>query len=43
MKGRPCDMKTGIIDVGGGLRGIYAVGIFDYLMDQKISFDQCVV
>lgn len=32
-------MKTGIIDVGGGLRGIYAVGIFDYLMDQKISFD----
>lgn len=22
-------MKTGVIDVGGGLRGIYAVGIFE--------------
>ena len=32
-------MKTGIVDVGGGLRGIYAVGIFDYCMDNKISFD----
>ncbi|MDD8048208.1 MAG: patatin family protein [Thomasclavelia sp.] len=32
-------MKTGIIDVGGGLRGIYAVGVFDYLMDQGITFD----
>ncbi len=32
-------MKTAIIDPGGGLRGIYAVGIMDYLMDQKITFD----
>ena len=32
-------MKTGVIDVGGGFRGIYAVGVFDYCMDQKISFD----
>ena len=32
-------MKTGIVDVGGGLRGIYAVGILDYCMDQNISFD----
>lgn len=31
--------KTGIIDVGGGLRGIYAAGIFDYLMDNSIAFD----
>ena len=32
-------MKTGVIDVGGGFRGIYAVGVLDYCMDQKISFD----
>ncbi len=32
-------MKTGIIDVGGGFRGIYAVGVLDYCMDQNIKFD----
>lgn len=32
-------IKTGIIDVGGGLRGIYAAGVLDYCMDQKIKFD----
>ncbi len=32
-------MKTGIVDVGGGLRGIYAVGVLDYCMDQGICFD----
>lgn len=32
-------MKTGVIDVGGGLRGIYAAGVFDYCMDQGIHFD----
>ena len=32
-------MKTGVIDVGGGLREIYAVGIFDYCMDHQIHFD----
>ncbi len=32
-------MKTGVIDVGGGLRGIYAAGVLDYCMDQKIWFD----
>ena len=32
-------MKTGVIDVGGGFRGIYAVGVFDYCMEHKISFD----
>ena len=35
-------MKTGIIDVGGGLRGIYAAGIFDYCMDENIRFDVCI-
>lgn len=32
-------MKIGVIDVGGGLRGIYAVGVLDYCMDQGIRFD----
>ena len=35
-------MKTGVIDVGGGMRGIYAAGIFDTCMDKKISFDYCI-
>ena len=32
-------MKTGIIDVGGGMRGIYAAGVFDYCLDHSICFD----
>lgn len=32
-------MKTGVIDVGGGLRGIYAADVFDYCMDHGIHFD----
>lgn len=32
-------MKTGVVDVGGGLRGIYAVGVLDYCMDKGIRFD----
>lgn len=32
-------MKTGVIDVGGGLRGIYAAGVLDYCMDNSIQFD----
>lgn len=32
-------MKIGVIDVGGGLRGIYAVGVFDFCMDHDIHFD----
>ena len=32
-------MKTGIIDVGGGLRGIYAAGVLDYCMERGIGFD----
>lgn len=31
-------MKTGIVDVGGGLRGVYAAGVFDYCMDKGIQF-----
>ena len=32
----------GIIDVGGGMRGIYTAGILDYCMDKGISFDLCI-
>lgn len=32
-------MKLGVVDVGGGLRGIYAAGVFDYCLDRKIHFD----
>lgn len=30
---------TGIIDIGGGLRGIFGAGVFDRLLDENISFD----
>lgn len=33
---------TGIIDVGGGLRGIYGAGVFDYCLDHGIQFDYCI-
>ena len=32
-------MKIGIVDVGGGYRGIYAAGVLDYCLDQGINFD----
>ncbi len=31
--------KTGIIDVGGGLRGAFAAGILEYCLTQEIGFD----
>ena len=34
--------KIGVIDVGGGLRGIYGAGVFDYCLDEGISFDYCL-
>lgn len=33
---------TGIIDVGGGTRGIYGCGVFDRCMDDGISFDYVI-
>ena len=30
-----------VIDVGGGLRGIYAAGVFDTCMEQDVQFDTC--
>lgn len=35
-------MKTGVVDVGGGLRGVYAAGVFDYCLDMGIQFDFCI-
>ncbi len=35
-------MKLGLVDVGGGLRGVYAAGVLDFCMEQKISFDCCI-
>ena len=33
----------GIIDVGGGMRGAFTAGLYDYLNDQKVQpFDYCV-
>lgn len=32
-------MKLGFVDVGGGTRGIYGAGVFDYLMDKGIEGD----
>ena len=29
---------VGVIDVGGGLRGIYGAGVFDWCMDHDIRF-----
>lgn len=34
--------KSGIIDVGGGMRGIYADGVFDRCMDEGIVFDLAI-
>ncbi len=35
-------MKTGVIDVGGGFRGIYACGALDYCLDNNIKFDLAI-
>ena len=32
----------GVVDVGGGERGIYGAGVFDWCMEQGVSFDCCV-
>lgn len=32
-------MKIGVIDVGGGFRGIYAAGVLDYCLDYEVIFD----
>lgn len=34
--------KTCLIDIGGGLRGIYATGVLDRLMDEGVQVDLCI-
>lgn len=35
-------MRLGVVDIGGGLRGIYAAGVFDCFLDTEIKFDFCI-
>ncbi len=35
-------MKIGVLDVGGGFRGIYATGVLDYCQDNGIEFDLAI-
>ena len=32
----------GVVDVGGGLRGIYGAGILDFCLQNNIHFDYCI-
>lgn len=34
--------KVGLIDVGGGMRGIYGAGVLDCFLDDNIEFDYCI-
>lgn len=34
--------KIGIIDVGGGLRGAFGAGVFDYLIEKDIVIPYCI-
>lgn len=33
---------VGILDVGGGMRGVYTAGIYDYLLDKGIDINYCL-
>ena len=34
--------KTGLVDVGGGFRGIYAAAVLDRCLEEGIRFDVCI-
>ena len=34
--------KIGIVDVGGGMRGAYSAGIYDWCLDNDVHFDYCI-
>lgn len=40
MKGEP--MRIGVVDTGGGLRGIYGAGLFDTWLKNGVSFDVAI-
>lgn len=33
---------TGIVDIGGGMRGVFGCGVTDFLLDNDITFDYCL-
>lgn len=35
-------MKLGVVDVGGGMRGVFASGVLDYCLETGIKFNCCV-
>lgn len=35
-------MKIGLVLEGGGMRGLYTIGVLDCLMDKKIEMDYCI-
>ena len=35
-------MKTAVVDVGGGMRGVYASGVLDRCLKENIQFDLCI-
>ena len=35
-------MKLGVVDVGGGMRGMYTAGVLDYCLEAGIKFDCCI-
>lgn len=32
----------GLVDIGGGMRGVYTSGIYDYLLDNDVKIDYCI-
>lgn len=35
-------MKVGVVDVGGGMRGIFAAGVMDFCLEKGVNFDVCL-
>lgn len=35
-------MKTAVIDVGGGIRGVFGAGVLDRCIELNINFDECI-
>lgn len=35
-------MKTAVIDVGGGIRGVFGAGVLDRCIEMSVDFDECI-
>jgi len=35
-------LKTAVIDVGGGIRGVFGAGVLDRCMELSVDFDECI-